>query len=279
MTESERARSVTLPSAAARKHRTGTQSSRLHKSWKSILNSLAFPLIILVIWESLAKSHVLPVILIPSLERIASTFVQDLSNGEIAGDIAVSAVRVIKGYLIGVVLGLTLGTLMGIFSRVNQFFSGIFDGIRQIPGLAWIPLLILWFGIGDLSKIVLIAKGTFFPILLNTIDGIRNTPKGYLELARLYHIRKRDLIRKVYLPSAIPFVLVGMRLGAGMAWMSVVAAEMLGSTSGIGYRMSDAQNLMQTDVLIVYMIVIGLVGGAVDLLLRVVTKRVVKWQA
>jgi sulfonate transport system permease protein len=204
----------------------------------------------------------------PPLEKLGRALVSGLSSGQIESDLGASLFRVLKGYLIGVALALTFGIAMGIFSRVNKFFSLFFNAVRQIPPLAWIPLFILWFGIGENSKIILIAKSSFFPILINTIEGIHRLPATYLELSRLYRITRKDLIFKMYVPQALPFIFTGLRLGAGSAWMSVVAAEIIVATSGIGYRINDARNLLESDVVITNMAIIGIVGVLMDFLLR-----------
>lgn len=239
--------------------------------WK-IANHIALPIIILVAWEAASKSGLFTPILMPSLETLGRTFMDGLRSGQIMTDLSYSMARVLKGYGFGIVLGISMGILMGIFARVNVFFSATFNAIRQIPSLAWIPLLILWFGIGETSKIILIAKSSFFPILLNTIEGVRSLAPGYVELAQLYKIRKKDLIMKLYIPSALPSIFTGLRLGASTAWIAVVASELIVATSGIGYRISDARNFMQSDVVVVNMVVIGLIGVGMDFLLRWIEK-------
>lgn len=231
-------------------------------------NYMAFPIILLITWQILSKSGIFTPVLMPSLGVLWRTFITGIRTGQIADDLSISLIRVIKGYGYGIGLGLILGIAMGIYIRIDKFFSAVFNAIRQIPPLAWVPLLILWFGIGETSKVILIAKGSFFPILLNTIEGIRCLPSGYLELSKLYRINKRDLILKMYIPFALPFIFTGLRLGAGAAWLSVVASEIIVSTSGIGYRINDARNLMQSDVVIINMVVIGIVGVIMDFLLR-----------
>ncbi|MDP4145062.1 MAG: ABC transporter permease [Bacillota bacterium] len=245
---------------------------------KQIVNYGILPISILVLWEILTRLNVFPPILLPSVEDVVRSFIEQLSSGQLLGDLSVSLIRVLKGYSIAIILGLSLGVFMGVSLRASKFFTIVFDGIRQVPPMAWIPLLILWFGIGETSKIVMIAKSAFFPILLNTINGIRNTPKGYLEVAKMYNIKKRDLFTRVYFPSAVPSIFVGLRLGAGASWMAVVAAELIASDSGIGYRINDARSLMQPDVVIVGMIVIGTVGMLMDLILKRVAKLASRWQ-
>jgi sulfonate transport system permease protein len=240
-------------------------------------SALAVPVIVIIIWQTITVLNVFPPIILPPPEAVLRNFMNQIQSGLLFSDLFISMSRVIKGYLIGVSLGIVFGVLMGMSLRINGIFSGVFTGIRQIPGITWIPLLILWFGIGETSKLVLIAKGTFFPVLVNTIDGIRNISRGYLELAKLYKVKKIDLITRIYLPGAVPSIFVGLRLGAGMAWMSVVGAELLASSDGLGYRISNAQQLMQSNVLLVDMIVIGVVGALLDFLLRKSAGLVSRW--
>jgi sulfonate transport system permease protein len=232
------------------------------------LNYIAFPLVFLVGWQIFSTSGLFTPVIMPPLEKLGRALVLGLSTGQIESDLGASLFRVLKGYLIGTALALIFGIAMGIFSRVNKFFSLFFNAIRQIPPLAWIPLFILWFGIGENSKVILIAKSSFFPILLNTIEGIHRLPAAYLELSRLYKMTKKDLVLKMYVPQALPFIFTGLRLGAGSAWMSVVAAEIIVATSGIGYRINDARNLLESDVVITNMAIIGIVGVLMDFLLK-----------
>ena len=189
----------------------------------------------------------------------------------------ISLSRVMQGYGIGLILGVFMGTLMGISGSTNKFFSGTFDAIRQIPPLAWIPLVILWFGIGETSKVILIAKASFFPILLNTISGIKSTPKAYIEVAKLYNKNSWKIFRQIYLPYALPNIFVGLRLGLSSAWMTVIAAELIASTSGIGYRINDARNLLQSDVVITGIIVVGLLGVIMDRILDRILRELTPW--
>jgi len=248
------------------------------KFWDNIFSYGLLPILIIVLWETATRLNITPAAILPPIEAVYTAFINQINNGEMIADVTVSLTRVLKGYSYAVVLGLSFGSLMGISLRANKIFSSVFNGIRQIPPLAWIPLIILWFGIGEVSKVVIIAKGAFFPILLNTINGIKNTPKGYLEVAELHNISKLDLFRKVYFPSSLPSVFVGLRLGLGVAWAMVVAAEIIASSSGLGYRINDSRALMQSDVMIANMIVIGFIGSIMDLIIRNLAKHFSKWQ-
>jgi sulfonate transport system permease protein len=144
--------------------------------------------------------------------------------------------------------------------------------------MAWIPLIILWFGIGEISKTIIIAKSVFVPVFLNTLQGIRGVPKDYIEVAAVLELGYFKLLRKVILPSALPSIFTGLRLGAGFSWMAVVAAEMLGGLTGLGYGLLRARDFLESDKLIALMIVIGLVGLVLDRLIRLLESRVLHWR-
>lgn len=230
---------------------------------KTIL-ALVIPVIIIMIWFYTTTYMVIPKGILPTIPDVGQTFLEMLKSGQLENDIAVSISRVLKGYCISVVLGVTLGSLIGMYRSIKELFVPVITVIRQIPMIAWIPLIILWCGIGETSKVVIIVLVAFFQILVNTQSGIESTPKGYIEVARLYKLGRWKTFIKVYLPHAIPQILVGLRLGLGGSWMAVVAAELIAATSGIGYRMSSARSNMQSSVVIVCMIVVGLVGVLMD---------------
>ncbi|MBO7618704.1 MAG: ABC transporter permease, partial [Bacteroidales bacterium] len=146
-----------------------------------------------------------------------------------------------------------------------------------IPPIAWIPLAILWFGIGESSKLYIIFYGAFFPILLNTVDGIHNIDKRYLELGRVYEVDKKRLVWRVILPGALPSILTGIRVGLGNAWVCVVAAEMIAATKGIGYMLTNGRSLSRADDVILAMLLIGIVGKFMDDVLKFVSKKIMKW--
>src|SRR5262249_55947858 len=142
---------------------------------------------------------------------------------------------------------------------VERFFGPTLDGIRHIPGIAWLPLIVLWLGIGAPAKIVVIAKSVFFPVFLNTLQGIRGVDRNYVELARVLTLTRSQLVRRVIIPGAMPSILVGLRYAASLAWALVVVAEGLSGMEGIGFLIFRAQALLMTDQLLVCMVVIGIV--------------------
>jgi sulfonate transport system permease protein len=245
--------------------------------YKKHLISVLLPLIILALWSFATSRALFSPAILPPVSQVIQAFQHLIQTGQLLQDVLISLSRVVKGYLIAVVLGITMGTLMGTSKTLDHFFSLTLNAIRQIPMLAWIPLIILWFGIGESSKIAVIVLGAYFPILLNTMSGIRNTPKGFIEVARLYQLSRWETFRKVYLPSALPQIFVGLKLGLGISWVAVVASELIAASSGIGFRISDARSLMMPDVVIVGMIVIGVIGISMDKLLTLVFTKVTPW--
>lgn len=243
---------------------------------KTVL-ALVIPLVVLILWFYETTYGGIPVGILPSISRVGEAFQSVLQSGQLQEDLIVSFGRVLKGYLIAAFLGILLGSLMGMFRTVRELFTPVITVIRQIPIIAWIPLIILWCGIGEVSKVVIIAIAAFFSILVNTESGMESTPAGYIEVARLYKLGPWKTFVKVYLPHAIPQILVGLKLGLSISWMAVVAAEMIAATSGIGYRMSNARSMMQADVVIVCMIVVGVVGVLMDKLLGLLLGLATPW--
>lgn len=241
------------------------------------LVKLILPLMILLGWNYANKTGLFTAAILPSIRRVTEAFIELVRTGQLQEDILISLSRVMKGYAIAAFSGIVLGTLMGTSRVINDFFSLTLNGIRQVPMLAWIPLIILWFGIGEESKVVIIVLGAYFPILLNTMSGIKNTDLRYVEVAKLYQLSPWKTFIKVYLPSALPSILVGLKLGLGISWVAVVAAELIAASSGIGFRISDARSLMMPEVVIVGMIVIGTIGLLMDKLLTVIFSYVTPW--
>ena len=247
------------------------------QKFKQILLGLILPVLIIAVWVSATHFGHLPTSILPKISMVWQAFLKMLQSGQLWNDLSITLSRVLKGYLFSALLGILLGSLMGMSKTIAALLLPTVTVIRQIPIIAWIPLIILWCGIGELSKVVVIVMAAFFPIMMNTMSGISSTPAGYIEVAQLYKLNFFKTFRKVYLPHALPQILVGLKLGLGVSWMAVVAAELIASLSGIGYRMSNARSLMQSDVVIVCMIVIGLVGILMDKILGVAFAAITPW--
>ena len=248
------------------------------KKVANVLLGLVVPALIILVWWYVTTFTDTPSTILPGLGSVWARFRQMLSSGQLLTDLKISLLRVLKGFLISAVLGVTLGTLLGMSELAKKLLQPTLTTIRQIPIMAWIPLLILWFGIGEPSKTVVIIIASFFPIMVNTQAGISGTPLEYIEVARLYKLSSFKTFLRVYLPHALPNIRTGLRLGLGVSWMAVVAAELIASTSGIGYSMSYARTLMQSDVVIICMLVIGLVGIVMDKVVSLAFDAMTPWE-
>lgn len=248
------------------------------ETWRKIGLGLVVPVMIVVLWFYGSTYSDIPAGILPGIPKVGKAFRNMITSGQLKADLIVSFGRVLKGFAVALLLGIVLGSLMGMSKTIRQLLEPLITVVRQIPIIAWIPLIILWAGIGESSKVVIIVIAAFFQVLINTESGMESTPVGYIEVAKLYRLSLWQTFVKVYLPHALPQILVGVRLGLSVSWMAVVAAEMIAATSGIGYRMSNARSMMQADVVIVCMVVIGIVGVLMDKLIGWLFSLITPWQ-
>ena len=240
------------------------------------------PILFLVAWEIAAIVIDNPFIL-PTIESVVAVlvtpFASILGTGSLVENAAVSLARVLIGFLVGTALAIPLGVAMGRWPLVDELVDPLVQIFRPIPPLAWVPLALAWFRIGLTSMVFIIALGAFFPVLLNTLDGVRSVKRTWVEAAMTLGATERQLLARVILPGALPTIWTGMRVGFGIAWMCVVAAEMMpGTNSGLGYLILYSYNFSQVQVIVAGMIVIGLIGLLIDLALRQVELRRFRWR-
>jgi sulfonate transport system permease protein len=242
-------------------------------------NSALFPVLILALWQLLSSLGVLYEAVLPSPAKVINAFVEIVKDGSLFVDVEVSVERVLCGTFFGVIIALALGILAGLVPVVERMLRPIVDVVRQISLYAWIPLIILWFGIGEVSKVIIIARGVFIPAYINTVSGIQNIPKEYVELGKVLELSRGTFIRKIVFPSAAPIIFAGLRLAISGAWTAVVAAEMLGGLTGLGYALLHAKEFLQNDRLIALMFVIGILAALSDWVLGLIEKHAFnKWK-
>ena len=250
----------------------------ISESFIQIYNVFLFiiaPVTLVIIWQISSNTGLLNKNILPSPKREVETLISLLASGKLQGHLLVSFIRVIKGFLIGTFLGLSLGTCMGLSKTVQKIFTTLVGVFRPIPMIAWIPLLILWMGITETSKVAVISIGSFWPVLLNTIQGIHSVDKKFLEVAST--LEKKYVIFSIVLPSALPSVFTGIRLGISSAWTSVVAAEMIAASKGIGYMITYARELSQPHIMLVGVFTIGFVGLIIDAVIQYLQKKIIYW--
>lgn len=265
-----------LPKGASRPGSSFLSSLSWVRGFSGI--GLILPLGLLALWQlSTSLQWVQPVFL-PSPAATATAFWTMLTKQNLHLDFLASIGIVSQAFVYGSIAAVGLGIAAGLSRKVEQFFGPTFDTIRHIPGIAWLPLIVLWLGIGAPAKILVIAKSVFFPVFLNTLSGVRNVEKRYVELGEVLTLTRWQLVRRVLVPSAVPSIMVSLRYSAGLAWALVVVAEGLSGLEGIGFLIFRAQGLLLTDQLVVCMVIIGLVGFGIDRLMYALQRRVLRWK-
>jgi sulfonate transport system permease protein len=235
------------------------------------------PISLLLLWELLAQYGVVPTRILPAPSAILQAGFRLAASGELWHHLASSASRAGLGFLIGASLGLFFGVLTGILPRAELLLDSSFQMLRTIPPLAMIPLVILWFGIGEQARIFLVCVGVFFPVYLNTFHGIRGLDPGLLEMGRVYGLKRREIITHIILPGAMPSILVGIRFSLGIAWILLIVGEQIAADSGIGYLALNAREFMQTDVIVLSILLYALLGKFSDSVARFLEARMLPW--
>ncbi len=239
--------------------------------------SIAVPVVLLAIWEGLARGGVINPLILPSPSKVLLKWIEYARSGELPRDAMSSLYRVVVGFLIGAGLALPLGLLMGAFDGVYKLANPLLQILRPIPPIAYIPLAILWFGLGNPPAFFLIALGAFFPVLVNTIAGVRQVDAIYVRAARNLGASGFTLFRRILLPAAMPQILTGVRVGFGVAFIVVIVAEMIAVNNGLGYRILEAREFFWSDKIIAGMITIGLLGLGIDTLLSRLSDYLLRW--
>ena len=234
--------------------------------WLHVLAPWIVPALLIILWQVAAQSGWLSSRILPEPWAVAKAFASLGISGELWTHLKVSLWRAIASFVVGGGLGLLLGLLTGSFRTAETLLDTTLQMVRNIPALALIPLVILWFGIDEMSKLFLVSIGVFFPVYLNTFHGIRSVDQGLVEMARSYGVTGIALYRDVILPAALPSILVGVRFSLGLVWVLLIVAETISAQSGIGYMTMNAREFLQTDVVLVGILLYALLGKLADLL-------------
>lgn len=235
------------------------------------------PIGLLVVWELAARHGLLSARVLPSPSATLVALWETAASGALFHHVAVSAQRAFVGLAIGGSIGFALGLLNGVLPVAERFLDSSVQMLRNIPHLAIIPLVILWFGIDEEAKLFLVAVGVLFPIYLNTFHGIRHVDRGLIEMARSYGLGPWALFARVILPGALPSILVGLRYALGIMWLTLIVAETISATAGIGYMTMNAREFLQTDVVLVGILVYALLGKLADTATRLLERRLLAW--
>jgi sulfonate transport system permease protein len=238
---------------------------------------LLLPVLVLLGAELAVRTGLVPANLMPAPSEIAATLAWLAEHG-LAGHLASSCLRVAAGFACGALLALLLGALVALKPHAARLLNPSFQALRAIPSLAWVPLLLLWFGIDETPKLILIAIGAFFPVYMGVVSGIRGVDRKLIEVGRLYRLAPLALARRVLLPAALPAVLTGLRNGLSLAWMFMVAAELIAASQGLGYLLTDGRESSRADIMLAAIVLLALLGKASDSAMGALEKRLLAWR-
>lgn len=244
---------------------------------KLLLLSWLVPLVVLAAWELSARAGYLSPHVLPAPSKVAATAWRLVLEGRLVSDMGTSLLRAATGFFIGGSIGFALGTIVGFSRLAEALFDRSIQMVRAIPFLAMLPLVIVWFGVDEGGKIFLVSLGVMFPIYINTVLGIRQVDPKLLELGRVTGLGNAALIRRIILPGALPSILAGVRYALAVAWLALVVAETIATSSGIGYLAMDAREFLRTDVIVLTIVVYAAIGVASDAVARLLERRLLAW--
>lgn len=251
------------------------------KGLDTVLNHPIVPWIVpvgfLLIWQFLSQVGWLSNRVLPAPTDVVQAAIKLGLSGELFKHILISTQRAIAGFIVGGIIGVALGLLNGISQPANRILDTSVQMVRNIPHLALIPLVILWFGIGEEAKLFLVSFGVFFPLYINTWHGIKTVDAGLIEMGKVYGLNPWDLFWQVILPGALPSILVGVRYGLGIMWLTLIVAETIAANSGIGYMAMNAREFMRTDVVVLSILMYALLGKLADVIACGLEAKLLQW--
>jgi sulfonate transport system permease protein len=235
------------------------------------------PVAIIALWQFGCSAGWISSRIMPSPADVATAFWTTTVSGQLPEDVLVSAARAFAGLLVGGSIGFLLGIANGVSKLSEQLTDTTLQMLRTIPHLAMIPLVILWFGIGEESKLFLTSLGVLFPIYLNTYHGVRNVDRDLIEMGKVYGMSGWTLFRKVIFPGALPSIFVGLRYALGIMWLTLIVSESIAASSGIGHMANNAREFMMTDVVVLSLVIYAVLGKLADVIARALERQTLKW--
>lgn len=239
---------------------------------RKLINVIIGLSVILILWQIVVLTGKYEISLLPSPLMVLNAIKEVIVNGTLFKNIQVSLIRFFAGYFTAVLLAIVLGIILGWFQKIWNIIDPIVQILRPISPIAWFPFIVLWLGIGDIPAIAIIFIAAFFPVLLSTVSAVKKVDKTYLKVARNFGIKQPFVLTKIIFPAAFPSIVTGLHLALGSAWIFLVAGEMVGVQSGLGYMIIDARNSMRADLLLAAIIIIGILGLILDKLISVFEK-------
>jgi ABC-type nitrate/sulfonate/bicarbonate transport system permease component len=255
------------------------ETARLSARRRERLMSIGSPLGLLLAWEAAAQFSLIDVRFFPAPSTIIAVLVRMISTGELLEHVLISMQRIVLGFLLGGIPAIILGVIMGISRPVRALFDPLIVATYPIPKSSLLPFILLIFGLGEMSKVVMVAIGVFFPVAINATAGVLQISPIYLDVGKSFKASRWDTFRTIALPGALPFIMTGVKLGAGLALILIAVAEMVGAKSGLGYMIWSAWETFAVAKMYVGLFVIALIGFAISFLLNELERWIIKWKA
>jgi sulfonate transport system permease protein len=249
----------------------------MQRKLRNFALGLVLPILLFAVWIYFTSNGTFAESELPKPSSVLKVWSELDQRDQLWWNISASLQRVALGYFIGGVIALILGSLAGLNKTINRAITPTLQAIRAVPSLAWVPLLIIWLGIGETPKLTLIAIGAFFPIFTTVVSGIKNVDRHLVEVGRAYGLKSWAIIKGIYLPAAAPQIFSGLRLGLAQSWLFLVAAELIASAKGLGFLLVDSQSSARTDIVIFAIISLAILGKISDLALATIEKKVLAW--
>lgn len=246
--------------------------------FKQIVLGSLLPVFFIVLWEGLSRVGIFQSYQLPAPSAVFLKGVELYQSGDLVPHMLTTFSRVAIGFGFGTVVAIILSVLVGFWPLLERLVDPTIQALRQIPSLAWVPLFILWMGIGETSKVTMIAVGVFFPVYLNLLGGIVSIDRKWLEVGKVFGLSPFKQMTRIILPAVFPAFFTGIRTGLGLGFMFVVAAELMGASEGLGYLLVLGQNTLQPDTILVSIILFALIGKLTDGGLKIIENRFLHWQ-
>jgi sulfonate transport system permease protein len=242
------------------------------------LGGFLLPLLVVAVWEIAARFGAVNTLLLPPPSQILAALWQAALDGSLWVNLGYSIRRWIVGFAFGGAAGLLLGALNGLSLRSENLTDTTVQMLRTVPFMGLTPLLVMWFGLGEAPKVILIAVASFFPVYVNTLAGVRNVNRGLVEVGQSFQLSQAELLYRIILPAALPEILTGIRYSLGIAWLALVIAELMAAESGIGYWLMQGREAVRVDIVMASLVIFSVAGKLMDAALRLVERRVLHWR-
>jgi sulfonate transport system permease protein len=244
---------------------------------RRIARGLALPAALVVVWELVARAGLVSAYVLPAFSSVLTHLGASALDGDLWIHVGASALRVGSGFLVGALIGFGAGLAVGLHREVEAYLDPFLQALRSVPSLAWVPLLLLWMGIDEAPKITLIAVGAFLPVYLNVVSGVRGVDPGLIEVGRVFGLDRARIVWRILLPASVPALFTGLRTGLGVAWLYVVAAELIAADAGLGFMLTDGRELSRSDMIFAAIALLACCGKLSDGVLEAIERRLLRW--